>query len=121
MAGKDPKDRIMDIKENTLRQGLSRACKRSGVVSAGFHGFRHTYARRRLEEIMGERWIDGKAMIHYVLKNRERGKRIDYGIPKDEADPDRQSFEWVQDCVNIVHGELGHGKSRWALVAVYMS
>ena len=121
IKGKDPKDRIMSIKENTLRQGLARACRRSGVISAGFHGFRHTYARRRLEEIMRERWTEGKVMIHHVLKNRERGKRMDDGISKDTNDPDRKCFEWVQDCVNIVHGELGHGKSRWALVAVYMS
>lgn len=126
IEGKEDTDRIINIKEGTLRGGLSKACKRSGVISAGFHGFRHTYARRRLEGVMGDRWTEGKMMIDYILKNRDCGRRIDYGICKRikdqvEQDPDRLLFEWVQDCVNIVHAELGHGKSRWALVAVYMS
>jgi len=121
IKNKGPKDKILPLKENTLRQGLKRACEASGVESAGFHGFRHTYARRRLEQIMGDRFSEGKIMIDYILKNRERGRRMDDGISKDAMDPDRQLFGWVQDCVNIVHGELGHGKSRWALVAVYMS
>ncbi|MBP1934859.1 tyrosine-type recombinase/integrase [Ammoniphilus resinae] len=121
IKNKGPKDKILPLKENTLRQGLKRACEASGVESAGFHGFRHTYARRRLEQIMGDRFTEGKIMIDYILKNRDRGRRMDDGISKDPLDPYRKSFEWVQDCVNIVHGELGHGKSRWALVAVYMS
>ncbi len=121
IEGKEPKDKILPIKENSLRQGLRRACMKSGVQSAGFHGFRHTFARRRLIKIMGKRYEEGKTMIDYILKNREQGRRMDYGIPKDVENPNRKIFNWVQDCVNVVHSELGHGKNRWALVAVYMS
>lgn len=121
IAGKKTHEKILKIKENSLRQALSRACKTTGIISAGFHGFRHTYARKRLEQVTGERFEEGRVMIAHILKNRSEGRRADHDIPKDKQDPDRELFEFVQDSVNVVHSELGHGKSRWALVAVYMS
>lgn len=121
ISGKEPYEKILKIKENSLRKALSRACKETGISSAGFHGFRHTYARNRLEQVMGERFEEGKVILTHILKNHSAGRRADHGIPKDKEDPDREWFDFVEASVNVVHSELGHGKSRWALVAVYMS
>jgi integrase/recombinase XerD len=119
--GKAPEDKLIGVKTNTLRQGLKRACERSGIKSRGWHGFRHQYARERLEKLLGERAQDDRVMIAYMLRNQERGWKVDTGIPRSLSDPDRQLFEEVRAAVNQVHAELGHGDNRWQLMQVYMA
>lgn len=80
IKGKHPEQKILHVKEGTLRSGLKRACDRAGVSSAGWHGFRHTYARGRLETLLGEYITEGKEMIDRMLENRFQGRKIDAGI-----------------------------------------
>jgi integrase len=115
--GKPLDQKILKIKEGTLRSGLKRASDRSQVPSAGWHGFRHTYARERLEIILGDRIQEGKEMIGQMLENRSEGRKVDAGINGQE----KELFQTVKDAINTVHHELGHGDNRWGLVAVYMS
>jgi len=105
--------------ESTLRDGLSRACKKAGIKSRGIHGFRHTYARNRLNDLLNEKGISevGGKMMKRIFNNIAKGKKADYGI---YTDKDRQIFHQVKQCIDIVHGELGHGKDRWDLAKVYM-
>jgi integrase len=117
IQGKLPDQKILSLKEGTLRSGLKRACERSGAQSAGWHGFRHTYARERLEQILGERKEEGRGMIERMLNNRSCGHKIDAGVRPHE----KELFQAVKQVINIVHHELGHGDNRWGLVAVYMS
>lgn len=117
IAGKSGDQKILKIKEGTLRSGLKRASDRSQVPSAGWHGFRHTYARERLERILGERSREGKEMIERMLENRAAGRKVDAGI----RGQDKELFQTVKEAINTVHHELGHGDNRWGLVAVYMS
>jgi integrase len=117
IAGKPAEQKILKIKEGTLRSGLKRASDRSQVPSAGWHGFRHTYARERLEIILGERSKEGKEIIGRMLENRDQGRKVDAGIRGQE----KELFQTVKDAINTVHHELGHGDNRWGLVAVYMS
>lgn len=115
--GKPLDQKILKIKEGTLRSGLKRASDRSHIPSAGWHGFRHTYARERLEIILGERSKEGKEMIGRMLENRSEGRKVDAGIRGQE----KELFQTVKAAINTVHHELGHGNNRWGLVAVYMS
>lgn len=117
IQGKRPEQKILGLKEGTLRSGLNRACERSGALSAGWHGFRHTYARERLEQLLGERKEEGRGIIERMLNNRSCGRKIDTGIRVHE----KELFQAVKHAINIVHHELGHGDNRWGLVAVYMS
>jgi integrase len=117
IGGKRPEEKISGIREGTLRSGLKRACDRSQVPSTGWHGFRHTYARGRLESILGDRSREGKEIIERMLNNRSEGRKIDAGIKGHE----KELFLTVKDAINAVHHELGHGDNRWGLVAVYMS
>lgn len=117
MQGKQPYQKIIGLKIGSLRSGLDRACERSGVISSGWHGFRHTYARERLHELLGACRDEGRMMISRMLENRLNGKKIDAGIKVDE----KELFNAVKCAINTVHHELGHGDNRWGLVAVYMS
>lgn len=117
IKGKSPEQKILAIKEGTLRSGLKRACDRSQVPSSGWHGFRHTYARERLESILGGYSVQGKGIIGCMLRNREQGRKVDAGLRKEE----KGVFVIVRDAINTVHHELGHGNNRWGLVAIYMS
>ncbi|MBO7748992.1 site-specific integrase [Paenibacillus sp. MWE-103] len=118
IQGKEATQKILGgIKEGTLRSGLKRACDRSGVVSFGWHGFRHTYARTRLSELLGDRQAQGKIIIERMLENRANGRKVHTGISSSE----KELFNVVKESINTVHHELGHGDNRWGLVAVYMS
>lgn len=117
IQGKSLGQKILSMKEGTLRSGLKRACDKAGIQSAGWHGFRHTYARQRLEELLGERKREGREMIGRMLNNRSCGRKIDAGLRTHE----KELFNAVKQVINAVHHELGHGNNRWGLVAVYMS
>jgi hypothetical protein len=77
----------------------------------------NTYARGRINSLLGERWDEGRAVIERMLENRSSGKKIDAGF----RDCDKALFNQVKDAINTVHHELGHGDNRWGLVQVYMS
>jgi len=117
IQGKLPYQKIIGLKEGTLRSGLDRAAKRSGILSVGWHGFRHTYARERINSLLSERKDEGRAVIERMLENRSSGKKIDAGF----RDWDKTLLNQVKDAINVVHHELGHGDNRWGLVQVYMS
>ncbi|WP_054943774.1 tyrosine-type recombinase/integrase [Paenibacillus ihuae] len=112
---KSPKDRIITLKEGTLRSALKRACEKGGVQSKGWHGFRHTYARRKLEELLGLNRKEGLEIIKQMLKNQKQHRSIDQGVK------DHPLFEFTIKKINEVHSELGHGENRWGLMAVYLS
>lgn len=115
LKGKNPKDRIITLKESTLRSALKRACEKKGVKSKGWHGFRHTYARRKLEDLLGSNRDKGLEIIKQMLKNQNQHMPIDKGVKENLL------FEFTIQQINKVHSELGHGKNRWGLMAVYLS
>ena len=79
IADKSPEARIVNVSYSTVRDGVNVACKRSGVEQAGrgCHGFRHTYARERMNQLMT---TEQKQMMNRVLENRKLGRSADYGI-----------------------------------------
>lgn len=117
IAGKQPGDRIIPITEKTMRNGVSIACKKAGIPSQGTHGFRHTYARERVQELIQERIPDREAEAHWgmqrLIENYRSDQRMDSGIERDLYDD-------IKGIVDTVHSELGHGEGRWDLFAVYM-
>jgi integrase/recombinase XerD len=125
LHGKKLHEKILPVKESTLRSGLARACKKTGIKSRGFHGFRHTFARNRLDELLGDRKEAGRELIGRMLKNKAEGRRIEAGVPlrwKQEGTSDAPPlYRFVLDCIDQVHVGLGHGESRWELMEVYMS
>lgn len=114
------KEAILGLKnESTLRDGLSRACKISGVQSQGFHGFRHTYARNRLDVLLKEEVMKlrGKTMLERIFNNISSNRKADYGIL---SKVDKETFLILKKCIDNVHKDLGHGKDRWDLAKIYM-
>lgn len=118
--GKKPHERIIGLTAtSTLRSGLSRASLRANIEANGWHGFRHTYSRDRLNELLGDKGIlqEGHRMLQRVFDNRDRGRKTDYGMIKIE---DKQIYRELKACMDQVHEEIGHGKDRWDLAEIYM-
>lgn len=109
-------EKIIPVKDNTLRAALLKAGKITGIQTNGTHMFRHTFARERFKELLGDSYGRGQEVLDYILKNHEQGKRADYGVSQEFKD----IYQEVQDVMNIVHGELGHGKGRLDLAHVYL-
>lgn len=116
IANKSPEERIVNVSYSTVRDGVNAACKRSGVEQdrRGCHGFRHTYARDRMDQLMTN---EQKQMMNRVLENRKMGRAADYGILSDR---DKQLYTAAKRAMDQIHSELGHGKNRWALAMRYM-
>lgn len=115
LNGKDPKERILNVTPGTLRSALKRGCDKTKTKSKGWHGFRHTYARNRLLNLLGDKNEVGKELIRKMLDNRDKHLTIDRNV---KNHPD---FKFIVDKINQVHSELGHGPNRWGLMAVYLS
>lgn len=117
MANKSPKECLVNVSQSTVRDGVNVACKRGGVTQAsrGCHGFRHTYARERMDQLMNS---EEKQMMQRVLENRKMGRTADYGILSKH---DKQLYAIAKEAMDKIHSELGHGKNRWALAMRYMS
>ncbi|MGG4461960.1 tyrosine-type recombinase/integrase [Brevibacillus porteri] len=117
ITGKEPGDRIIPISEKTMRNGVAEACKKAGIQSQGTHGFRHTYARERVQELIQERIPDRESEAHWALdrlvENYHGNQRMDSGMERDLYDD-------IKGIVDTVHSDLGHGEGRWDLFAVYM-
>ncbi|QRG67335.1 tyrosine-type recombinase/integrase [Brevibacillus choshinensis] len=113
IISKLPEDRIIPLSETTMRNGVAVACRKAGIESRGTHGFRHTYARERVQELIQERIPDQKAEVHWMLKrlvkNYHGEQRMDSGIGRDLYDD-------IKGIVDTVLSELGHGEGRWDLL-----
>lgn len=116
IADKSPETRIVNVSYSTVRDGVNVACKKSGVEQSGrgCHGFRHTYARNRMDQLMTN---EQKQMMSRVLENRKTGHSANYGILSKH---DKQLYTAAKRAMDQIHSELGHGKNRWALAMRYM-
>lgn len=116
ISNKSPEARIVNVSYSTVRDGVNAACKKSGVEQSGrgCHGFRHTYARNRMDQLMTN---EQKQMMSRVLENRKMGRAADYGILSKH---DKQLYTAAKRAMDQIHSELGHGKNRWALAMRYM-
>ena len=121
LQGKGPMERLVRIKVDTIRESVSKGLKKAGIEQnrRGCHGFRHAFARSRVETIFEERGLNerGHQMMQRILGNREVGRQADYGILKIE---DQQLYLEVREVMDKVHGEIGHGANRWDLAMRYM-
>lgn len=116
IADKSSEEKIVNVSYSTVRDGVNAACKKSGVEQAGrgCHGFRHAYARERMEQLMTN---EQRQMMNRVLENRKLGRSADYGILSEH---DKQLYTAAKSAMDQIHSELGHGKNRWALALRYM-
>ena len=120
LKGKSPNDQLVSIKVDTIRRSVSKGLKKAGIEQnkRGCHGFRHAFARKRLQTLMEERNITkGHEMLQRILDNKEIGRVADYGI---FSPNDKSLFVAVREVVDQIHSEIGHGKDRWDLAMVYM-
>jgi len=120
LLGKPSSAQLVSIKLDTIRKSVSTGLKKAGIEQdrRGCHGFRHAYARSRLQILMREKTINkGEEMLQRILENRLVGRVADYGI---FSPLDKSLFSEVREVVNQVHSEIGHGKDRWDLAMVYM-
>lgn len=116
IGDKELHEKIIPVKDNTLRAALLKAGKTTGISTNGTHMFRHTFARERFKELLGESYERGQEVLAYMLKNHEQEKRADYGISQEF----KETYQQVQNVMNIVYEELGHGKGRLDLAQVYL-
>lgn len=116
LANKDLNERLVRVSSETVRDGINVACKRASIVQGGrgAHGFRHAYARERLDQLAT---AEQKKMMKRIFENRELGRKADYGIVSDN---DKALFAETRDVMNKIHDELGHGKNRWELGMRYL-
>lgn len=121
MEGKQEKEQLVKLHDRTVRRGISASLKKAEIEQnrRGSHGFRHAYARERVQELMQSKGLAerGHSMLNRCLANYELERKANYGI---HSSADRQLYSEVKEVIDAVHSELGHGKDRWDLAAVYM-
>lgn len=114
--GKGADEKLVDVTSGTVQNDLNKVCKELKIKNNGTHGFRHTYARNRVNEIMAE---EEKEMLKRCLENfKDESRKADYGI---FTEKDRNIYNSTLEKINKIHSELGHGKKRWDLAIRYMS
>lgn len=116
MAGKQDHERLVNVSSTTLRDAVNVACKKAGIHQdgRGCHGFRHAYARERMQQVMSH---EQQAMMNRILDNCKVGRKANYGIVSAK---DKALWEATKEKMDLVHNELGHGKSRWELAMRYL-
>ncbi|WP_147554120.1 tyrosine-type recombinase/integrase [Bacillus testis] len=121
IQGKDEHEHLIPLERDTVRRAVNKACYKAGItqVGRGVHGFRHAYSRARMRELFSRKNVLDQApvMIERIMSNRDQGRQADYGIV---SESDKKLFRVVKQAIDQVHGEIGHGKNRWDLAAVYM-
>lgn len=119
--GKVGHERLVTVERDTVRRAVNEACRKVGIIqnARGTHGFRHAYSRERVDQLFKEQGIPetGPKMVERIMSNRDQGRLANYGIISDR---DKVLFEQVKQVMDKVHQEIGHGKDRWDLAAVYM-
>ncbi|MFF0566015.1 site-specific integrase [Bacillus velezensis] len=114
-------ERLVTVERDTVRRAVNEACRKARIIqnARGTHGFRHAYSRERVNLLFKERGIPetGPKMVERIMSNRDQGRLANYGIVSDR---DKVLFEQVKQVIDKVHQEIGHGKDRWDLAAVYM-
>lgn len=116
MANKQSHERLVNVSTTTIRDAVNVACKKASIHQdgRGCHGFRHTYARERMQQVMNQ---DQQAMMQRILENCKVGRKADYGILSDK---DKALWEVTKEKMDLIHSELGHGKNRWELAMRYL-
>jgi hypothetical protein len=119
--GKTEREKLVPLQRDTVRRAVNEACRKTGIRQngRGMHGFRHAYSRERVEDLFKERGIveSGRAMVERIMTNRDKGRGADYGMVSER---DKEIFGQVTKVMDQVHEEIGHGKGRWDLAAIYM-
>lgn len=114
-------EKLVSVQRDTVRRAVNEACRNIGISQngRGLHGFRHSYSRARLDELLNKKGLynEGRMMIERIMQNRDNGRLTDYGIFNSK---DKKMYELVKAAIDQVHSEIGHGKDRWDLAAVYM-
>lgn len=116
IANKQSNERLIRVAANTVREGVNGAFKKVGIVQdrRGGHGFRHAYARERMNQLAT---AEQKQMMSRILDNREIGRKADYGILSEK---DKVLYAETKSIMDKIHEELGHGKDRWELAMRYL-
>lgn len=116
LQNKSPEQRVVAVASTTVRDGVNAACKKASIEqnNRGTHGFRHSYARSRMEQLSTPAH---QQMMARILENCESDRKADYGILKME---DKQLYQETKEVMDKIHGELGHGKDRWELAVRYL-
>jgi hypothetical protein len=121
ISGKGVHERLISVERDTVRRAVNEACRRAGISQKGrgTHGFRHAYSRERIDQLFKEQGIHLQAtrMLERIMANRDQGRLVTYGV---FSKKDKTLFEKVKQIIDQVHSEIGHGKDRWDLAAVYM-
>lgn len=111
LGSKGANEKLVNVVERVVQNDLNKVCKELNIRSRGTHGFRHTYARDRMGQLMTaeERTLFSSCMDRYA-----EGKSFDYGVHN------RELYNSMKTKMDLVHAELGHGKNRFDLAVRYM-
>lgn len=109
--GKAENERLVPLSAGTVMNDVTAACRHLKIKSNGTHGFRHSYARERVDELMtaAEKTLFSSCMDRYA-----ENKNFDYGVHN------RELYESMKAKMDEVHSELGHGRDRFDLAVRYM-
>ena len=108
-ANATPDGRLAHITESGFRNALSRFNQKSEVKIDGSHSFRHCYARKRFEQLLGAKSDLGYKYIFDKISKTDITGLYDNSLIKE-----------IEYSMDLVHKELGHGKNRYDLARVYL-
>lgn len=109
--GKKSWERLVPVTAGTVMNEVTAACRHLKIQSDGTHGFRHSYARERVDQLMTQ---EEKKLFSNCMGRYAEGKQFDYGVHN------RELYESMKGKMDRIHAELGHGKNRFDLAMRYM-
>lgn len=111
IEGREANEQIVQASAGTVMNAVTKACKQLEIDSRGTHGFRHSYARERIDKLMSS---EERRLFTSCIENYAADKDFDYAVR------DRELYSTMKLKMDQVHSELGHGKDRFDLAVRYM-
>lgn len=111
---KDGADNLVSTNATVISNDCKNAAYKLNIENwNGTHGFRHTYARKEVNEKLTNA---EKQMFDKCLTNYSEGKPFNYAIREHE----KETYNKMKSKMDQVHHNLGHGKNRFDLALRYM-
>jgi integrase/recombinase XerD len=112
IEGKESHERLVPIQKGTVSNAVKSASRKINMEGyTGTHAFRHTYARKRVNELMTN---EEKQLFRKCISRYAENKRFDYGVSNFKL------YNSMKLKMDEVHAELGHGPNRFDLALTYM-
>ncbi|MFS0815496.1 hypothetical protein ABC382_00810 [Lysinibacillus sp. 1P01SD] len=116
-------DKLINMKVSGVRNAINKACIKANIPSGrGCNGFRHSFARNRINSLLNESELEMLEVILNKMRNLEGNFNVKQGrIDKGFKGESLVTFKELREKLMIVLGELGcnNYKTMWHMALRY--